>query len=97
MEIFNLDIEVDSLCTKQLLTSGKGNWKVAQTLDFITKVIKFTHSSYSHIYREVNGAADFLANYAVNAKADFSMAPPFILLKLRAILLLDNTCPFVRI
>ena len=66
-------------------------------MDFISNAIVRIQGNYSHVYREINSAADFLANYAVAIQGDFGMSPPFIPIKLKAIILLDNICPFVRI
>lgn len=97
MGLSNLDIESDSMVVKHLLKSRTRHWKIERDIIRISENIRATRSNFEHMYREINSAADYLANIAVDIKGDFSISSLFMPLRLRAILLLDNSYPYIRV
>lgn len=78
MNIRQLEVEFDSRLIEQLINYGKGHWSIVQYMDRIRAHFREDHLKHTHIYREANSAADYLANHAIQIQGNFSMPPlPF--------------------
>ncbi|KAI3473730.1 hypothetical protein Pfo_031188 [Paulownia fortunei] len=68
--ISKLWIEIDAQVVINLITSMKaqGHWKLQEMLAKCKNIMKQMHTRITHIYREGNKVADFLANEACNTQ-----------------------------
>ncbi|KAI3452547.1 hypothetical protein Pfo_009211 [Paulownia fortunei] len=75
--ITKLWIEMDAQVIINLITSTKaqGHWKLQEMLAKSKNIMKQMHTRITHIYREGNKIADFLANEACNTQTSRILTP----------------------
>ncbi|GAA0142857.1 hypothetical protein LIER_42739 [Lithospermum erythrorhizon] len=71
-------VETDSQLSIQLIRSTCCNWKLRPMVNNIKDMAEICNASFNHIFREANGAADYLANQAVHQADSFELGPSTI-------------------
>ncbi|KAL0413166.1 UNVERIFIED_CONTAM: hypothetical protein Sradi_1518300 [Sesamum radiatum] len=64
----NVWVEVDAMAVLQIIKSEKGDWRLQSQLTRIRMLKRKLNLCFTHVYREANQPADFLANSACTMK-----------------------------
>lgn len=64
-----IDVESDSKVLVHIVKGGACPWPVEYLVKDNQRLLAITQSQISHVYREINYAADFLANYGCSRGA----------------------------
>lgn len=91
-------IETDALSVIHLInTPGKGHWTLQHYLSRARKLVKKFDAKITHIFREGNQVADFLANLACNTGENRTLQPQPLSGEITGLIKMDKwNCPNFR-
>ncbi|KAG6489171.1 hypothetical protein ZIOFF_050431 [Zingiber officinale] len=75
-QLFLIWLESDSLVALKILSSSYFSWEFGNLIRKIKGIICKHQVYFSHVYREANAVADYIANQAFNSPVDSALSVP---------------------
>ncbi|KAL0406407.1 UNVERIFIED_CONTAM: hypothetical protein Slati_3954600 [Sesamum latifolium] len=66
----NIWVELDASAVLRIIQTGRGDWRLQSLLTSIGRLKRKMNIHFTHVYKEANQPADFLANFACNLLED---------------------------